>query len=258
MENIRHFFGVDLSTPPVRSLSKEDNGEFLSPYKEVVITIDEQHVCPFCGKPVDDFHCECRKFKSAFAKLQESCSDEKHKSRLHATPLNMKMSFSKSISDFKITPLTKEEILQKGLDLWDFAIRHTDRFSDRSYLVSPAVRDGNKLSFLCKDLLSKKVCQLEIDMIDYKDKTVYLGIYGQRTVSGRSGRIGDYRIEYYWNDLKEFEDWNDVCKVLKKFWKLASDDLSLAFLIIINSYNFPFNWKTPNQTLGVSFAFSNA
>ena len=28
MENIRHFFGVDLSTPPVRSLSKEDNGEF--------------------------------------------------------------------------------------------------------------------------------------------------------------------------------------------------------------------------------------
>ena len=47
-------------------------------------------------------------------------------------------------------------------------------------------------------------------------------------------------------------------KFLKKIWKLASDDLLLAFLIIINSYNSPFNWKTPNQTLGVSFAFSNA
>lgn len=214
--NIRHFFGVDLSTPPIRNLSNKDNGKFLYPYKGVIITVNEQHVCPFCGKPVDDFHCECRKFKSAFARLQDSCSDEKHESRLHSSPLNIKMSFSKSISDFKITPLTKEEILQKGLDLWDFAIRHTDRFTDRSYLVTPAVQDGNKLSFLCKDLLSKKVCQLEVDMLEYEDKVIYLGIHGQRTVSGHSRKIGDYRFECYWNDLKEFKDWNELCETLKK------------------------------------------
>lgn len=216
MENIKHLFSVDLSTSSIRSLSKRDNGKFLYPYKNVVITVTEVHICPFCGKIVDDFHCECKKFKSAFAKLQNSYSDEKHESRLHVAPLNFKMSFSKSISDFNVRTLTKEEILDKGLDLWDFAIRHTDRFSDRSYLVTPAVQNGDKLFLLCKDLISKEVCEFETEMIDYNDKVVYLGIHEQRTIPGHSRRIGDYRIECYWRDLKEFEDWNDVCKVLKK------------------------------------------
>jgi len=216
MENIRHCFSVDLSTSSIRSLSKKDNGEFLYPYKNVVISVREEYVCPFCGRNVDDFHCECRKFKSAFVKLQDSYSDENHESRLHVAPLNINLSFSKSVSDFNIKTLTKKEILEKGFDLWDFAIRYTDRFSDRSYLVTPAVQNGDKLSFLCKDLDSKEVCELETEMIDYKDKVIYLGIHGQRTISGRSGKIGDYRFECYWKDLKEFEDWNAVCKVLRK------------------------------------------
>ena len=216
MENIKHFFSVDLSTSSIRNLSKRNNGKFLYPYKNVVITVTEVHICPFCGKIVDDFHCECKKFKSAFVKLQDSYSDEKHESRLHVAPLNINVSFSKSISDFKVKTLTKEEILKKGLDLWDFATRQTDRFSDKSYLVTSATRDGDKLFLLCKDLDSKEVYELETEIVDYKDKVVYLGIYGQRTIPGHSRRIGDYSIEYYWKDLKEFEDWNAVCKALKK------------------------------------------
>ena len=50
-----------------------------------------------------------------------------------------------------------------------------------------------------------------------KDKKISLGVHIQRTTPGRDPRkLGGYRFEYYWKDFKEFEDWNDVCKVLKE------------------------------------------
>ena len=216
MENIRHFFCVDLSTSSIRTLSKKDNGKLLYPYKDVVITVDEVHICPFCGKIVQNLECNCNRFKTAFAKLQDSCSDKEHDSCLHFPDSNIKSGFSKSISDFHVKVLSKDEILELGLDLWDFATRYTDRFSEKSYLVTPASQDGDKLFLLCKDLSSKKVYRFEIPMLNYKDKSIYLGVYEQKTVSHGGRKLGNYHFEYYWRDLKEFEDWNGVCKVLKK------------------------------------------
>jgi len=218
MENIKHFFGVDLTTPSIRTLSKEDNGEFLYPYKNVVITVQEVHICPFCGKTVQGYECLCAKFSQAFKKLQDSHGDDKHASCFHGPDMNFLFGISRSISEFKVITLKKKEILSYGLDLWDYAIRHTDRLSDKSYLVTSAQQEGNTLFLLCKDLDSKSVYRFETSMPEYKDKPIYLGIQKQKTVSSGRRTLGNYHFEYYWANLAEFEDWNDVCQTLKKIW----------------------------------------
>lgn len=218
MENIRHFFGIKLSTPSIRSFLKKNNGGILYPYKNVVVSINEVHICPFCGKIVQGLECNCKAFEKAFVKLQNSYGDDKHESCFHRSDWDLiEVSIAKLISEFKIRTLTKKEILGLGLDLWDDSIRHTDDLSDRSYLVSPANLDGENLFFLCKDLVSKHVYRFEIPKLKYVDKPVYLGIHERKFIPGRDKRrIGGYHIEYHWKDFKEFVDWNEVCKALKE------------------------------------------
>ena len=217
MENIRHFFGIDLSTSSIRTLSKKDNGAILYPYKDVLISVSEVHICPFCGKRVHEFECDCKAFSKAFEKLQDSYGDAKHESCLHRSEFDPPLAFSKSISEFKVKTLTKKDVLDLGLDLWDYATRHSDNLTDRSYLVTPATLEGENLFLLCKDLVSKTVYRFDIQNIEYKDKVIFLGIHSKRTVPGRDPRrIGNYRFEYYWKNFKKFEDWNEVCKALKK------------------------------------------
>jgi len=216
MENIRHFFEVSLTTSSIWALSKKSNGKLLYPYKNVVITINEVHVCPFCGENVHDLKCNCNGFKNAFAKLQESLSDEAHVSALHVSN-PIKPSFSRSISDFKVKTLTVQEILDLGNNLWDFANPYTDDISNRSYMVTPGYQEGDKFFILCKDLISKETYRFETKMIEFTNTPISLGIYGKKIRScGYKSRIGGYRIVHYWKDLKEFKDWNEVCKVLKK------------------------------------------
>ena len=222
MGNIRHFFGIDLSTSSIRTFSKKDNGAILYPYKNVLISVSEVHICPFCGKRVHEFECDCRAFSKAFEKLQDSYGDNNHESCFHRSDFDLPVSLSKPVSEFKVKTLTKKEILDLGLDLWDDAIRHSDPLTDRSYLVTPATLEGKNLFFLCKDLISKSVYHLEIQDPEYKDKVIFLGIHSKRTVPGRNPRrIGNYRFEYYWKDFKKFEDWNEVCKALKDVWELS-------------------------------------
>lgn len=217
MENIRHFFGIDLSMSSIQTFSKKDNGIVLYPYEDVVISVSEVHICPFCGKIVQEFKCDCKPFTKAFEKLQNSYGDNNHEYRFHRSDFDFPISLSKSISEFKVKTLTKKEVLNLGLDLWDDATRHSDSLMDRSYLVTPATLEGENLFLLCKDLTSKSVYRFELLNFEYSDKPVYLGIRKSRTIPGRDPlKIGGYRIEYYWKNFKKFEDWNEVCKALKK------------------------------------------
>lgn len=218
MENIRHFFGTNLSTPSIRLFSKKDNGEILYPYKNVVITINEVHICPFCGKIVQGLECNCKAFEKAFAKLQNSYGDDKHESCFHRSDWDViVVTISKPISEFKIRTLTKKEVLNFGLDLWDDSIRYLDDLSNKSYLVTPANLDGESLFLLCKDLVSKSVYRFEMPKIEYEDKPVYLGIHERKFIPGRDRKkIGNYQIRYSWREFKKFADWNEVCKALKE------------------------------------------
>ena len=256
MENIKHFFGVDLTTSSIRTLSSEDSGEILYPYKYVAITVDEVHFCPFCGKSVQEFECDCKDFVKSFEKLQNSYGDTKHESCFHRSDFDFKIKLSKPISEFKIKNLTKEEILDLGFDVWDYATRHSDYLSNKSYLITPATQDDKNLFFLCKDLNSKRVYRFEILTPDYKDKQVYLGIYEQKMVSNTGGlvkrKIGNYHFEHSWRNLVKFEDWNDVCKALKKLWNfihflLAIGYSPIAIFILIQMYLVcNFFWNLPN------------
>jgi hypothetical protein len=118
-----------------------------------------------------------------------------------------------------VKTLKNKEIDKLGRDVWDYATRHTDYLSDRSYLVAPAKHDGNNLYIICKDLTSKKVYRFETPIPAYKDKLVFLGVYVAKTVpnvQGISRKIGNYHFEYFWRHLADFDDWNAVCEALKK------------------------------------------
>ena len=218
MENIRHFFGIKLSTPSIRSFLKKNNGGILYPYKNVVVSINEVHICPFCGKIVQGLECNCKAFEKAFVKLQNSYGDDKHESCFYRSDWDLIVaSISKPVSEFKIRTLTKKEVLNFGLDLWDNSIRYSDDLSDRSYLVTPANLEGENLFLLCKDLVSKHVYRLETPNPEYVDKPVYLGIHERKFIPGRDKRrIGNYHIEYSWRELNKCADWNEVCEALKK------------------------------------------
>ena len=218
MENIKHYFGVDLSTSSIRTLSKKDNGALLYPYKNVVISIHEVHICPFCGKIVQDLYCDCKAFTKAVKKLQDFYGDKDHNSYLHHDDFNISIAISKSISEFKVKKLSKKEISALGPDVWDFATRHSDRFSDKSYLVTPAVQENDLIFLLCKDLNSKVVYRFELSIPEYKDKPIYLGIHKRKTVAGIGDKrkLGNYHFEYYWDNYVKYEDWNDVCKAITK------------------------------------------
>jgi len=220
MENIKHFFEVDLKPSSIRTLSRKDNGKLLYPYKDVTISVNEVYVCPFCGKNMEGFECECDKYNRAFKKLQKFYGDDKKRmSCFHGPELNLQCGISKSISEFKVKILKNKEVDKLGRDLWDYATRHTDRLSDRSYLVAPAMQDGDNLYIICKDLSSKKVYRFETTIPAYKDKSVFLGVYTTKTVPNVQGvtkKIGNYHFEYYWKHLADFDDWNAVCETLKK------------------------------------------
>lgn len=220
MGNIKHFFEVDLKPSSIRNLSRENNGKLLYPYKDVTISVNEVYVCPFCGKNMEGFECECDEYNRAFKRLQKFYGDDKKRmSCFHGPELNLQCGISKSISEFKVKILKNKEVDKFGRDLWDYAIRHTDRLSDRSYLVAPAMQEGDNLYIICKDLSSKKVYRFEIPIPAYKDKSVFLGVYTTKTVPNVQGvtkKIGNYHFEYYWKHLADFDDWNAVCEALKK------------------------------------------
>ena len=238
MENIRYYFSVDLSTSSIRTLSNEDNGTILYPYKNVLIGVNEVHICPFCGKIVRNLECDCQAFDVAVKKLQSSFGDRSYKSCLHFNDFNINVSISKSISDFKVKKLNKKEILALGPDAWDFAIRHTDQLSDKSYLVSPVTHDGNVIFLYCKDVSTKVVYRFETAVPAYKDKHIYLGVHERKTIPGWGDRkkIGNYRFEYHWNNYVEYENWNEVCRALKEIWNLAGDGFCRQLFYKNNCY----------------------
>lgn len=213
MEYIKDSFVVRLAAPFLRTFPGKDTDEFLHPYKNVEIYMFETYDCPFCGKTVQSFECNCEAFKHAFKKLQDSYGDVKHKSRFHRQDLRVFV--SQPISELKVTKLTKQEILDLGPDVWDSASRYVDSLSNRSYLTSSAFIDGDNLCLLCKDLASKSVYRMEMKKPKSEPRKVYLGIYSTKTVSGGNPRkIGNYHMERYYKDLKGFQSWNEVCEAL--------------------------------------------
>ena len=109
MEYIKHLFCVELKTQTARNSSMNDES-LLYPYKDIVVSIHEMHICPFCGKVIQGFKCSCEDFNLAVEKLQESCGDDKYKSSFHFPDFNLTPEIFVPISKTKAKILKKKEI----------------------------------------------------------------------------------------------------------------------------------------------------
>lgn len=222
MEYIKHLFCVGLKTQTTRNFSMNDESfsmndeNLLYPYKDIVVSIHEVHICPFCGEVIQGFKCSCDDFNLSVEKLQESCGDDKYKSSFHFPGFNLIPEIFVPISKTKAKILKKKEILALGPDFWDGATYYSDARFDKPYLVTLEKSKVGDLFLICNDVHSGRTFSLEMPKLDYKNRTIYLGIHEKRAISRRNLRItGSHCIVYFWRNLKKFEDWNDVCKTLK-------------------------------------------
>ena len=216
--NIKYLLNVRLIEHP--GLSKKSTESILYPFKDVEIFANEIQICPFCGRPIRKFNCNCKDFQANLVKMQNFYGDEKHKSKLHSSDINLTVALSKPVSDLQFRALGKQEILNLESDLWDFANTQVDSLSSRCFKVSPVRHEDNENFFVCKDLISKDVYRFKVPKIKYKAREICLAIYKQNTVSNpESGkrRLGNYHFEYYWENLVSFENWNELCANIKSF-----------------------------------------
>ena len=225
MENIKYILEVRLIEHSIRGFSKDRTRAILYPFENMEILVNEVQICPFCGRPVRAFNCNCKDFQANLAKMQKFYGDAGHKSKLHSGDINLTLVFSKPISDFQFRTLGKEEISDLGTDFWDFVDTQVDSLSSGYYKVSPVIHEGGEYFFVCKDLISKSVYRFEVPTFGYKSKEIYLSIYGRKTVAnlgaGEKGKIGNYHFEYYWKNLISFKNWNDLCTSIKSFQALS-------------------------------------
>ena len=114
MENIKYILVVRLVEHSICGFSKER--EELYPFNNIEIIANEIQICPFCGRPVRAFNCNCKDFQTNLVKMQNYYGDGEHKSRLHSSNINFRVVLSKPISDFQVRILEKNEILDLGTD----------------------------------------------------------------------------------------------------------------------------------------------
>lgn len=220
MEYISYSVKMNVSRYPVRHISA--GGQFCEneqfPFDRLCLEIKETHHCPFCDKGTVNSNCNCEKFATQLAKLQDSVGDEKHATLIHMDPYENLLHCD---NDATVTmqQLSMQEVNELGPDFWDDAQKLFDEKCNRSFFVGNITYEGGKLDFICKDLQSKAVYRCSLSSVGYKNHKIYLGFFYRKTVSnGDCTRIGNYHFEEHWKDVAQFDDWNDFCEKIKFIW----------------------------------------
>jgi len=220
MDHVIYSVRINLMPPFVRCPSKEKKQEhkILHPYQSVRAIISESYICPFCGNIIKDFHCNCEEFQTAFKKLQEFQKDNSHKSELHYSPFHESLGYEKDIKSISLKELSKKDIEKLGPDIWDCATKFTDHFCESSYLVTAGEYVDNTVSFICKDIKTKKVYLCTMNDINFSGLNIRLGVWCEKTVSDGAFdgemRCGNYHFESGYEDIVTFENWEQFCKIL--------------------------------------------
>jgi hypothetical protein len=218
----KYSVSIELSKNSIyQSPSKEKKAQekVFFPFKTIWVTVEEKYICPICGKGIHSYRlvCFCKDFQAKFKKLQESYQDFKHESKLHDDVFHPYV-YKQSIESLDVKLLDDEEIKGLGPDVWDEATRVVD--SGYLYLIANALYQGNKCTFLCKDIQTKKVYQCTTEEFDVSTNKIYLGIRRKKTVShglAPNGEIrcGNYHFEDYWDNVASFESWDQLCRVIQ-------------------------------------------
>ncbi len=223
MGNIKLYLNVRLIEHSMWDFSDKNEKAVLYPFKSVEIFAKEIHICPFCGKAVEDFNCNCKDFGEAFMNLQNGYGDNEHKSQLHSCRSTLVL--SKLISDLQFRTLEKKETLGLEEIFWDpkgTTDQQEDSLKVRCYKVSPVNYDGKNYFFICEDLISKSVYRFDVPAIRYKARRIYLSIKRKRASKVKVLNNAQ-PAKYYSEDLAEFENWNYLCHYLRSYKGSTSD-----------------------------------
>jgi len=181
------------------------------PFTTVTFSPQEELVCPFCGKPLEDLSCSCEEFKRKLALLQEANGDKEHSSSLH---YGVKMEYNRKIEDLSVQSLSASKIKELASDFWDDMVLCISTFPKKKCWVSLGTYQDGKVQFYCKDFSTKKVyfCTIAIEL---KGPEIALTSFKEVFVPGYSGRIGDYRFDQKEHTYVSFDGWDGVCQALK-------------------------------------------
>jgi len=184
------------------------------PFDKIEVYLNETYRCPFCGEYLDQYNLGCcDEFRSKLAKLQESYNDKKHESRLHFEAGGYL--HNQDIDSLNLRQLSKEEILALGPDVWDYAERIEG--CEYAYFIANESFADNKVSFLCKDIQTKKVYQCITDeFTNFERKKTNLGVMRVKKIS-RDKKLGNYGGHLrYLDNIASFENWDSFCEALVK------------------------------------------
>lgn len=219
------FFPVDISlhTLTARNLAYEEGHikGSLFPYISVSYVIQEEYHCPFCGKRVTNFHCNCESFKVMFAKLQEDYRDQKHESSICCDiPSDFTYACRQPIASIKTKKLEPLRIEMESLDNLFSAKRIFDPLTKCDYLIvnakySPTEKE---ITFYCKNLTTKEVFQCKLENIQYYAQKVYLNISEDiKDVSNVHHATETNKVSH---DIAEFDNWESFCQKIRENLRL--------------------------------------
>jgi len=195
-------------------------GMIFPPFDKLEVYLEENYHCPFCGAYLyqGNLGC-CEEFRSKLTKLQESHKDKKHESRLHFEMTEY--AHDQAIDTLHLKPLSKEEILALGPDVWDYAKRIEE--GEYAYFIANESFADNKVSFLCKDIQTKKVYRCVTDeFTNFERKKVSLGVMRVQKVY-RDKKLGNYGHLRYLDNIATFENWDEFCEKLQSVWFKTSN-----------------------------------
>lgn len=204
-----------------KTMSDPENLEemIFPPFDKIEVYLNETYRCPFCGTYLDQYNLGCcEEFRSRLTKLREAHNDKKHESRLHFEV--GEYVHDQAINSLNMKLLSKEEILALGPDVWDYAKRVEE--GEYAYFIADESCDGKKVRFLCKNLKTKSVYRCVTDeLTNLQREKIGLGVMRTKKVA-HGKRLGNYGHLRYWDNIADFENWDEFCEALVKMWFIQS------------------------------------
>lgn len=201
---------VAFEGPLIVSSWGKKSGERFYPFKNVSFMLQEDTVCPFCGRKLTGLHCCCQDWNAHFARLQEKHGDTEHQSRLHYGIWDERVAYAEPIANLTVNSLTRKKAVELGPDFWDDAAKYDCKWVDAYFMISGGTYEDGHVQFYVKNVCTKTVyiCEMKkelplasISLTDFIDRGV---LCGRRNLGSSIKK------------LVTFDNWQAVCKALKE------------------------------------------
>ena len=200
---------VAFERPLIVSSWGKEHGDRFYPFKNVSFMLQEDIVCPFCGRKLTGLHCCCEEWNAHFARLQEKYCDVEHRSRLQRGILGVRVAYAEPIANLTIDSLTRKKAVELGPDFWDDAARYSCKWVDSEFMVSSGTYENGSIKFYVKNLRTKTVYLCE-EKKELKTDRISLAICNDvDLLYGRRRLCPSYKT------LVTFDSWQELCKALK-------------------------------------------